>query len=231
MLKVQVDCVCEGCDKMPILPDSRTTNIEKVGDMLHEFVMWPRFALKLVSKEAPRKSMSTSGKTPSSSSSHGRVSPQINTSDLAMSSIYKPQFIEADPCNDNLQPSFTNMLTTMQQVMPTTHAPDPYPDRFIDPEVDDSWKKIKMMSLEIQELAETLKTFMGERHYIESSSPAGMYRETIVMAIPYVEILQLFCNDWLDFSIVHWFAMDFYKSGMNSKCAFFNPEHINGKSS
>ncbi|XP_076901104.1 uncharacterized protein LOC143555447 [Bidens hawaiensis] len=192
---------------MPILPDSRTTNIEKVGDMLHEFVMWPRFALKLVSKEAPRKSMSTSGKTPSSSSSHGRVSPQINTSDLAMSSVYKPHFIEAGPCNDNIQPSFTNMLTTMQQVMPTTHAPDPYPDCFIDPEVDDSWIKIKMMSLEIQELAETLKTFMGERHYIESSSHAGMYRETIVMAIPYVEILQLFCNDWLDFSIVHWFAI------------------------
>ncbi|KAL8260231.1 hypothetical protein R6Q59_028184 [Mikania micrantha] len=54
-----------------------------------------------------------------------------------------------------------------------------------------------------------------------------MYAETYEEGLSYVELLQLFCNDWLDVTIIHLFAMSFF--GMtNSKCAIFNPHEISG---
>lgn len=46
-IKVQVDNVIEGCEKMPLLELTKTEDIKCVGDMLHCFVQWPREALKV----------------------------------------------------------------------------------------------------------------------------------------------------------------------------------------
>ncbi|MFS8017159.1 hypothetical protein Hanom_Chr15g01377071 [Helianthus anomalus] len=35
-----------------------------------------------------------------------------------------------------------------------------------------------------------------------------MYPEQVVEAIVYSELLQIFLNDWLDVSLLHWFAID-----------------------
>ncbi|KAJ0886862.1 hypothetical protein HanRHA438_Chr09g0384221 [Helianthus annuus] len=44
-----------------------------------------------------------------------------------------------------------------------------------------------------------------------------------------MELLQLFTIDWLDITVIHWFAMYFYELH-NSPCAFFNLHHIKGES-
>ncbi|KAF5788813.1 hypothetical protein HanXRQr2_Chr09g0363421 [Helianthus annuus] len=57
-VKVQVDNVIEGCEKMPVLEVTKTVDIKCVGDMLHCFVQWPRDAVKIVNKETSSRSVS-----------------------------------------------------------------------------------------------------------------------------------------------------------------------------
>ncbi|KAL8229519.1 hypothetical protein R6Q57_014419 [Mikania cordata] len=74
-----------------------------------------------------------------------------------------------------------------------------------------------------------LAAFVGFEHAITCSMPDGMYPEEYVEGLSYVELLQLFCNDWLDAGIIHLFAMYFFALMPNSKCAFFNPREISGE--
>ncbi|KAM0007082.1 putative Ulp1 protease family catalytic domain, papain-like cysteine peptidase superfamily [Helianthus debilis subsp. tardiflorus] len=78
-------------------------------------------------------------------------------------------------------------------------------------------------------MVEPLSRCVGDNHRIDISSPTRMYPHMVRDIIPYVELLQLFTNDWLDMTVIHWFAMYFYESH-NSRCAFFNPHHIKGES-
>ncbi|KAL8225834.1 hypothetical protein R6Q57_018391 [Mikania cordata] len=72
-----------------------------------------------------------------------------------------------------------------------------------------------------------LADYVGDEHVIICNSPDGMYAETYEEGLSYVELLQLFCNDWLDITIIHLFAMSFF--GLpNSKSAIFNPNEISG---
>ncbi|KAJ0442116.1 hypothetical protein HanPI659440_Chr16g0632541 [Helianthus annuus] len=97
-VKVQVDNVIEGCEKMPILEVTKNVDIKRVGDMLHCFVQWPMDALKIVNKETSRsRSMSYLRTNPSlGSSSHTGASPQTEVGDIATISCYHPEVIEED---------------------------------------------------------------------------------------------------------------------------------------
>lgn len=86
------------------------------------------------------------------------------------------------------------------------HAPNPDPT-FIDPEVDTALERIKMRPRAIQDMVELLSRSVGDNHGIDISSPANMYPQTVSDSIPYVELLQLFSHDWLDITVIHWFAM------------------------
>ncbi|KAM0036970.1 hypothetical protein Hdeb2414_s0014g00432641 [Helianthus debilis subsp. tardiflorus] len=111
-----------------------------------------------------------------------------------------------------------------RQQMTTTHDSNPEP-KFIDPDVPFALEKLKKRPKEIQEIVDVLSVQVGTNHSIEISSPDGMYLEKVVESIPYSELLQVFLNDWLDISVLHWFAMYFFESS-NSGCAFFNPHMI-----
>ncbi|MFS8024539.1 hypothetical protein Hanom_Chr16g01464431 [Helianthus anomalus] len=114
------------------------------------------------------------------------------------------------------------------QEIQSTHAPNPDPT-FIDPEVITTLERTKTMPRAIQDMVELLSRCAGDNHRIEISSPTRMYPHMVRDIIPYMELLQLFTNDWLDMTVIHWFAMYFYES-YNSRCAFFNPHHIIGES-
>ncbi|KAJ0795491.1 putative papain-like cysteine peptidase superfamily [Helianthus annuus] len=257
-VKVQVDNVIKGCEKMPVLEVTKIVEIKRVGYMLHCFVQWPRDALKIVNKETSRsRSMSYLRTNPSlGSSSHTGASPQTQAGDIAAISCYHPEIEEDDlydpqmPIQQNTDQSFMNMLMQVQELpqnvyqqqMQATHAPNPGPTQemqsthapnpdptFIDPEVITSLERTKARPRAIQDLVELLSRCVGDNHRIEISSPARMYPHVVRDIIPYVELLQLFTKDWLDITVIHWFAMYFYESH-NSRCAFFNPHHIKGES-
>ncbi|KAJ0893811.1 putative Ulp1 protease family catalytic domain, papain-like cysteine peptidase superfamily [Helianthus annuus] len=229
-VKVQVDNVIEGCEKMPVLEVTKTVDIKCVGDMLHCFVQWPRDAVKVC--EFP-------GTNPRlDSSSHTGASPQTQAGDISAISCYHPE-IEEDPyelqmpIQQNIdQMSFMNMLMEVQELpekqMANSHAPNLDPE-FIDPEVTTALERTKTRPRAIQDMVELLSRCVGDNHSIQISSPARMYPQTVQDSIPYVELLQLFSNDWLDITVIHWFAMYFYESH-NSRSAFFNPHHIKGDS-
>ncbi|KAJ0795162.1 putative Ulp1 protease family catalytic domain, papain-like cysteine peptidase superfamily [Helianthus annuus] len=256
-VKVQVDNVIEGCEKMPVLELTKTVDIKCVGDMLHSFVQWPRDALKIVNKETSSRSVSALRTNPSlGSSSHTGASPQTQAGDIAAISCYHPE-IEVDdpyeqemPIQQNADQSFMNMLMQVQELpqhvyqqqMQATHAPNSGPAQrmqstqapnadlaFIDPEVTIALERTKTRPRAIQDMVELLSKCIGDNHSIQISSPTRMYPQTVRDSIPYVELLQLFSNDWLDITVIHWFAMYFYETH-NSRCAFFNPHHIKGDS-
>ncbi|KAJ0741477.1 hypothetical protein HanOQP8_Chr06g0228521 [Helianthus annuus] len=114
------------------------------------------------------------------------------------------------------------------QEMQSTHAPNPDPT-FINLEVITSLERTKTRPRAIQDLVELLSRCVWDNHRIEISSPTMMYPHMVRDIIPYVELLQLFTNDWLDITVIHWFAMYFYESH-NSLCAFFNLHQIKGES-
>ncbi|MFS7936085.1 putative papain-like cysteine peptidase superfamily [Helianthus anomalus] len=169
------------------------------------------------------------------------VLPQTQTGDVATTSCYHPgpETKEDDPnelqmpSQQNIdQMSFMNMLMRVQELpekqMPNTLAPNSDPE-FIDPKVTTALERTKTRPRAIQDMVELLSRCVGDNHSILISSPARMYPQTVQDSIPYVELLQLFSNDWLDISVIHWFAMYFYETH-NSQCAFFNPHHIKGDS-
>ncbi|KAF5821830.1 hypothetical protein HanRHA438_Chr01g0019991 [Helianthus annuus] len=196
-VKVQVDNVIESCEKLPILEVTKTDDIKRVGDMLHSFVQWPWDALKIVNKDksnrlvsAPRMDLSLG------SSSHTGVLPQTQTQtgDVAATSCYHPG------------PELMQVQELPEKQMPNTHAPNSDPE-FIDPEVTTALERTKTRPRAIQDMVELLSRCVGDNHSILISSPARMYPQTVQDSIPYVELLQLFSNDWLDISVIHWFAM------------------------
>ncbi|KAD7479691.1 hypothetical protein E3N88_02827 [Mikania micrantha] len=79
-------------------------------------------------------------------------------------------------------------------------------------------EKIKKRPQSTQRIFQMLAAFIGDDHSVTCSSPDGMYREWYVEGLSYIELLQLFCNDWLDVGVIHLFAI----------CAFFNPREISG---
>ncbi|KAJ0830480.1 hypothetical protein HanPSC8_Chr15g0655921 [Helianthus annuus] len=94
-VKVQVDNVIEGCEKMHVLEVTKTVEIKRVGDMLHCFVQWLRDALKIVNKETSRnRSVSYLRTNPSlGSSSHTGASPQTQAGDIEAISCYHPEVV------------------------------------------------------------------------------------------------------------------------------------------
>ncbi|KAJ0797591.1 putative Ulp1 protease family catalytic domain, papain-like cysteine peptidase superfamily [Helianthus annuus] len=183
-VKVQVDNVIEGCEKMPILEVTKTDDIKRVRDMLHSFVQWPWDALKIVDKDKSNRLVSAPTMDLSlGSSSHTGVLPQIQTGDVAATSCYHPgPEIEEDDPNELQMPSQQNIdqMSFMNMTRPRA----------------------------IQDMVELLSRCVGDNHSILISSPARMYPQTVQDSIPYVELLQLFSNDWLDISVIHWFAID-----------------------
>ncbi|KAL8249291.1 hypothetical protein R6Q59_006159 [Mikania micrantha] len=92
-VKIQVDIIIEGYEKMPVIDVTRTDEIMFVGDMLHQFIQWPRHALKLVNNEAMSTSSSsqrgTTRNVSSLCSSYRVDSPQTHNNDSSSSS-YQP---------------------------------------------------------------------------------------------------------------------------------------------
>ncbi|KAL8249304.1 hypothetical protein R6Q59_006172 [Mikania micrantha] len=245
-VKIQVDIIIEGYEKMPVIDVTRTDEIMFVGDMLHQFIQWPRHALKLVNSEAMSTSSSsqrgTTRNVSSPCSSYRVDSPQTHNNDSS-SSPYRPlqdedfnSIAPQVPSEYELGPmGFMNLLTRMEQIepqnlytpeLPSINAPDPEP-KFIDPEINISLKKIKKRPILIRSIVEVLSTYVGDEYAITYSSPNGMYDKTYDQGVSYGELLHLFCNEWLDISVVHLFTMYFYELS-NSKCAFLNPHDIAG---
>ncbi|KAJ0454693.1 hypothetical protein HanIR_Chr15g0742991 [Helianthus annuus] len=125
-VKVQVDNVIEGCEKMPVLEVTKTVEIKRVGDMLHCFVQWPRDALKIVNKETSRiRSVSYLRTNPSlGSSSHTGASPQTQAGDIEAISCYHPEIEEDDlyepqmPIQQNTDQSFYEYVNASTRTTP-----------------------------------------------------------------------------------------------------------------
>ncbi|KAL8210937.1 hypothetical protein R6Q57_005374 [Mikania cordata] len=92
------------------------------------------------------------------------------------------------------------------QVASTSVPKIPSP-KFVDPEIDIALAKIKKRTQAIQSISKMLADYVGDEHAIICNSPDGMYAETYEECLSYVELLQLFCNDWLDVTIIHLFAI------------------------
>ncbi|KAL8248993.1 hypothetical protein R6Q59_005861 [Mikania micrantha] len=245
-VKIQVDIIIEGCEKMPVTDVTRTDEIMFIGDMLHHFIQWPRESLKLVNNEALSTSspiqMGLTRNVSSPCSSHRGHSPQIHNSDNSSSSYHPIEDEGFDSIAPLVSPqyelgpmSFINMLIQMEPnepqnlhlpEVPSINAQEPEP-KFIDPEINISLEKIKKRPLSIRSIVEVLSTYVGDEYAITYSSPNGMYDKTYVQGLSYGELLHLFCNEWLDISVVHLFTMYFYELS-NFKCAFFNPHDITG---
>ncbi|MFS7902633.1 putative Ulp1 protease family catalytic domain, papain-like cysteine peptidase superfamily [Helianthus anomalus] len=78
---------------------------------------------------------------------------------------------------------------------------------FEDPTLAPSLELKKGRPKPVQDLVDQLTILIGDRYVVRVGSPKEMYPEEVVEAIPYSELLQLFLNDWLDVSLLHWFAI------------------------
>ncbi|KAL8200268.1 hypothetical protein R6Q57_011607 [Mikania cordata] len=112
------------------------------------------------------------------------------------------------------------------QVSSTSVPKIPSP-KFVDTGIDIALSKIKKRHQAIQSISKMLTDYVGDEHAIICNSPDVMYAETYEEGLSYVELLQLFCNDWLEVTIIHLFAMSFF-GVPNSKSAIFNPNEISG---
>ncbi|KAL8210976.1 hypothetical protein R6Q57_005413 [Mikania cordata] len=92
------------------------------------------------------------------------------------------------------------------QIASTSVPKIPSP-KFVDPEIDIALEKIKKRPKAIQNISKMLADYVRDEHAIICNSPDGMYVETYEEGLSYVELLQLFCNGWLDVTIIHLFAM------------------------
>lgn len=100
-----------------------------------------------------------------------------------------------------------NFVPTQQ--MASTHAPDPH-KTFFDPDVPNALEQVKSRrreSREFQDMVELVTKCVGDYHRIDMYSPPEMYSKSVRDSIPFVELLQIFSNGWLDISIIRWFAM------------------------
>ncbi|KAL8192549.1 hypothetical protein R6Q57_027734 [Mikania cordata] len=172
--------------------------------MLHHFIQWPRESLKLVKKETLRKTpypsssshrdASRNVSSPSLSSYRG-VSSQIHIGDVAASSPYVPQQMQQSILLENLDDH--ELIDA-----PNSNL------KFVDPELTSALEKVRKRPRSIQNIVKLLSKHMGDENAIISSSPKGMYRETYVEGLSYMELLQLFSmNVCLDISVIHLFAM------------------------
>ncbi|KAL8223403.1 hypothetical protein R6Q57_018878 [Mikania cordata] len=108
---------------------------------------------------------------------------------------------------------FVNMIEQGDQIqlqetqIASTSVPKIPSPKFVDPEIDIALEKIKKRPQAIQSIYKMLADYVGDEHAIICNSSDGMYAETYEEGLSYVELLQLFCNDWLDVTIIHFFAM------------------------
>ncbi|KAL8255411.1 hypothetical protein R6Q59_033632 [Mikania micrantha] len=196
--------------------------------MLHTFIQSPREVIKLVNE-----SLSLSS-----------TSPQPYILEFITDSLDAPQQVEAFVSTDpQIQQQyqagpmgFVDMLIQLVQgdqiqhhetQMPSTSVPNIESPKFIDPKIEIALEKIRKRPRSIRCISQMLEDCVGNEHAITCSSPNGMCPVTYEEDFSYVELLRLFCNDWLDATIIHLFAMYFSKLP-NSKCAFFNPQEISG---
>ncbi|KAD6454845.1 hypothetical protein E3N88_09551 [Mikania micrantha] len=164
-VKVQVDTVIKGCEKTRVLDVTRADEISYVGDMLHNFVQWPRETLKLMNEAL------------NPISSQRVASPQIDDLEVTTEVVYIPQQVEElDEISSLLEQQyevgpmgFVNMLKQIEErertQMPTTisrniedliapNIQDPDP-KFIDPEIEiehvDNIEVVKVRTYHMEE--------------------------------------------------------------------------------
>ncbi|CAI9288114.1 unnamed protein product [Lactuca saligna] len=101
---------------------------------------------------------------------------------------------------------------------------EPEPEFVTHDELDlfTSLSKLQEQRPQIQSVGFQVVEFFGNANVVNIFSPKGMYHRRVQITIQYIEVLQLFLRDWLDQSIIHWFAMLLFRSP-NSERAFFDP--------
>ncbi|CAH1412058.1 unnamed protein product [Lactuca virosa] len=131
---------------------------------------------------------------------------------------------QMDP-NETFQGGLVDMLSANPQQIDINASDELEASTFVDPDVELAMTKIEKKSFKIQPYVFRILELFGDRHGIDIFSPQGMYPGIVKLGIPLTEVLQLFLRGWLDVSILHWFAIHFFRSP-NSKCAFFDPDCI-----
>jgi len=99
----------------------------------------------------------------------------------------------------------------------TEHAPEAEPtpichpppvSDYIDPELDSALKRVKQtQNKQFIKLYEFISVAVGKKYVVQVDAPQGMYPEPKTEVIPLVEVAQIFSHDWLDRTLLHWFAM------------------------
>ncbi|KAK9050775.1 hypothetical protein SSX86_030256 [Deinandra increscens subsp. villosa] len=204
-VKVQVDEVMFGCERMLVPMEARTVGIIYMEDTMNTFIQWPRNALKIVNDEAPHKSTSVSRKTQRyNPSSQIQISPQTRTYDVGTSTpVYIPQFDEPTAYQVQQQMAshfhigpddFVNSLIEMTginqseqpQMRLNLQPPSVKKTREKDQDkqatkIKNALKEIKKRPEAIQHMATQLNNYFcfvdnSPPHPVEFSTPHGMFR-------------------------------------------------------
>ncbi|CAI9260619.1 unnamed protein product [Lactuca saligna] len=85
--------------------------------------------------------------------------------------------------------------------------PEPEFHTHDDLELCTSLSKLEQQSPQIQCVGFQVAEFFGNANVVNIFSTKGMYRRRVQVSIQYIEVLQLLLRGWLDFSVIHWFAM------------------------
>ncbi|CAI9279845.1 unnamed protein product [Lactuca saligna] len=245
-VKVQVDEIVKIYENLPVHAVTRTEEVEYVKHLLHTIVQWPRYAIKLVNK-TPSKSNSGTGMGSNRASPHIHVDDIMTTS--AYRPQFEDNHIAYQhEINEHFQGGLVDMMLSMNPPQVHLNAPKPRarpePEsefeseleyesesesetepEFVthdEPDLFTSLSKLQEQRPQIQSVGFQVVEFFGNANVVNIFSPKGMYRRRVQITIQYIEVLQLFLRDWLDQSIIHWFAMLLFRSP-NSECAFFDP--------
>nr|KAJ0199808.1 hypothetical protein LSAT_V11C600314540 [Lactuca sativa] len=240
-VKVQVDEIVKIYENLPVHAVTQTEEVEYVKHLLHTIVQWPRYAIS--------KSNSGTGMGSNRASPHIHVD-DIMTTSVYRPQFEENHIAYQHEINEHFQGGLVDMMLSMNPPQVHLNAPEPRarpepesefeseiesesesesetePEpEFVthdEPELFTSLSKLQEQRPQIQSVGFQVVEFFGNANVVNIFSPKGMYRRRVQITIQYIEVLQLFLRDWLDQSVIHWFAMLLFRSP-NSECAFFDP--------
>ncbi|KAL8237839.1 hypothetical protein R6Q59_018920 [Mikania micrantha] len=246
-VKVQVDFVNENCTRFPILPQTRTDEVNEMADTQGQFIQWPRKSIKvyliyimnaylsiycyikiliffyniqLLNTESLQESIALNQQAPQHS---GEYRPLMLNGELLIQSAHTEDVIDNQTSGIKDVPHPQTTHTEDVSDPQTNHAkniPAPKPTEILpDP------KKIapiltlaKSRPQKIYRLAEKLAHVYAQTNTINFTSPHGMYMVDYHENVDVESMMQLCVNGWVDYAFAGF--KGFHKT------TYFNPRVV-----
>ncbi|KAL8217242.1 hypothetical protein R6Q57_024079 [Mikania cordata] len=219
-VKVQVDFVNENCTRFPILPQTRTDEVNEMADTQGQFIQWPRKAIKLLNTESLQEPIALNQQAPQHSSEYR---PLMLNGELLIQSTHTEDVIDNQTsCIKDVPHPQTTHAKNISAPKPTEILPDPK-------KVAPILTLAKSKASKIYRLVEKLAHVYAQTSTINVTSPHGMYMVDYHENVDVESMMRLCVNGWVDVGVLHLYTMYLYAFGGFKgfhKTTYFNPRVV-----